>query len=158
MSGLGEQIRYAEYAHMNQNIQLKIDHGLSNPKAFGKPSMGLSSSKASMTQHEYKYSVDWQSFYDAIFKEYQIMIKELKEDDIITGEIDEFGEQGYPSLEVLATMPSLFSEMISVYISNEYFDYYHNPQTENIVYWIDGFNTVECRDNRVIFRGVCYKQ
>lgn len=138
---------------------LKID-GREHPlRHLWLPEMSLSSSRTGRQAATYVLSVDRDTVLSSLADAYDRYVREMKEDDELTGETDALGQAGYPPLSAVLGDPDLLSEALGGYgLSDELFRAVLPPASGQMLgtWAVDTIETVRRDGDRVVFTGTCY--
>lgn len=119
------------------------------------PEMSLSSARAGRQAATYVLAVDRNTVLSSLEDAYEQYVREMREDDELTGETDALGQAGYPPLAAVLDDPALLSEALDGYgLSDELFRAVLPPASGQMLgtWAIDTVGSVR----RIVFQGTCY--
>ena len=119
------------------------------------PEMSLSSQREFGRKCRYVFSLPIEDFVECFEPIWTLAVGELKADDLLTGEQDELGSAGYPSLQVLLGTPSLLAVAVGTYLSHDIFDAYLVKACDPSCA-IDTVDRVSVANGRLILEGDAY--
>jgi len=123
------------------------------------PEMSLSSARAGRQAATYVLAVDRDTVLSSLAAAYDQYVREMKEDDELTGDPDALGRADYPPLGVVLDEPELLSDVVGGYgLSAELFAaVLPGASGPMLGTWaIDTVDAVHFDGERVVLQGTCY--
>jgi hypothetical protein len=138
--------------------RLLIDGREARLERLWRPEMSLSSSRAGRKAAPYALAIERVTLLSILSGIYEARVRDLKEDDRVTGSTDLFGQAGYPPLDALLHMPELLTLVIRGYFEEEVFAAVLQPASGKMLgtWAIDTVETVRLVGEQVLVEGTCY--
>ena len=123
------------------------------------PEMSLSSARTGREAATYVLAVDRDTVVSSLSSAYEQYVREMEEDDELTGLPDLLGQAGYPPLASVLCQPELLSETLGGYgLSDDLFRAVLPAASGPMLgtWAIDTVDEVRRDGDRVVFTGTCY--